>query len=57
MSSVQDDSEVLSLGDWRIEIEKLEGAGLGEEDFGHMELEFEFQVAFRLEIQVAGLEK
>jgi len=51
LNRVQDDSEVLSLGDWRIETEKLEGAGLGkEEDFGHMELEFEFWAAFQLEM-------
>lgn len=34
-----------------METEKLEGSGLGKgEDFGHMELEFEFWVAFHLEM-------
>lgn len=41
---------MLSLCDWRIKTEKLEGAGLKKEedrcDFGHME--FEFWVAFQL---------
>lgn len=43
-------TQISSLGDWRIETEKLEGAGLEKEDdrciFGHTK--FEFWMAFQL---------
>lgn len=45
-------TQISSLRNWRIETEKLEGAGLGKEDdrCNFRQKEFEFWVAFQLEM-------
>lgn len=45
-------TQISSLGDWRMEIEKLEGAGLGKEEdrCNFRQKELEFWVAFQLEM-------